>query len=244
MAEDRTPHPLRKAKTGRCGLTNKEYPLRELVPGNTVREPIAALIRQQYPGWDASQYIAKTVLKEFRDQHIRNLFGGQQREITQLEREVLDRVEKAETLSRNLVEESDQQLTFGQRVADHIAEFGGSWTFILSFLGFLAAWIVVNVFFLLHKPFDPYPFILLNLILSCLAALQAPVIMMSQNRQETKDRVRALHDYQVNLKAEIEIRQLHEKLDHLIMQQNQRLFELQQVQLDLLEELLEEKRKK
>ncbi len=158
------------------------------------------------------------MLKDFRAQHIRNLFGGQQREMSQLKHEVLERVEKAETLSRNLVEESDQGLTFGERLADRIAEFGGSWSFILSFLGFLVLWIAVNVYVLLQRPFDPYPFVLLNLILSCVAALQAPVIMISQNRQEAKDRIRSLHDYQVNLKAEIEIRQLHEKLDHMIMQ--------------------------
>jgi uncharacterized membrane protein len=102
---------------------------------------------------------------------------------------------------------------------------------------------VLNTVFLLQKPFDPYPFILLNLILSCLAALQAPVIMMSQNWQETKDRERAMHDYQVNLKAEIEIRQLHEKVDHLLIHQQQRLFEFQQIQIDLLEELLDRKTK-
>ncbi|AEI49075.1 protein of unknown function DUF1003 [Runella slithyformis DSM 19594] len=125
------------------------------------------------------------------------------------------------SISRILVDtsmESGQKPTFGERLADKIAEFGGSWTFIISFGFFILVWITANVWLLLNKGFDPYPFILLNLILSCLAALQAPVIMMSQNRQEQKDRERAKNDYEINLRAELEIRLLHEKLDFVIQQ--------------------------
>ncbi len=125
------------------------------------------------------------------------------------------------SISRILVDstlESGQKSTFGERVADKIAEFGGSWMFIISFGLFIMFWISANVWLLLNKGFDPYPFILLNLILSCLAALQAPVIMMSQNRQEQKDRERAKNDYEINLRAELEIRLLHEKLDFVIQQ--------------------------
>ena len=114
------------------------------------------------------------------------------------------------------IEETDDSRTFGQRVADNVAAFGGSWTFIISFFVFLLGWISVNVFVLLDKGFDPYPFILLNLILSCVAALQAPIIMMSQNRQEEKDRQRAKKDYEINLKSEAEIRALNDKLDQLL----------------------------
>ncbi len=128
-------------------------------------------------------------------------------------------------------------MTFGQRLADKVAEFGGSWNFILIFLGILVVWIVANSIALMRKPFDPYPYILLNLVLSCLAAIQAPVIMMSQNRQEAKDRMRSEHDYQVNLKAEIEIRNLSQKLDHLLHQEWQRLLEIQEIQTDLMREL-------
>ncbi len=131
----------------------------------------------------------------------------------------------------------DDQCTLGQRLADHVASFGGSWTFIIFFASVLIVWIVINSVAMLGKPFDPYPFILLNLVLSCLAAIQAPVIMMSQNRQEVKDRLRAENDYRVNLKAELEIRHLHSKLDLLLTHQWQRLLEIQQVQTDLLEEL-------
>lgn len=141
-------------------------------------------------------------------------------------------------LSEKLIElETDQHLTSGQRLADKIAEFGGSWTFILSFFAVLTLWILLNVSILRQQAFDPYPFILLNLILSCVAALQAPVIMMSQNRQEDKDRRRARSDYMVNLKAEMEVRGLHSKIDLLIAEQMQHLFRIQQMQLDLLEKI-------
>ena len=134
----------------------------------------------------------------------------------------------------------EKSWSFAERLADGIARFGGSWTFILCFGAFLALWIVINTLVLsLHRP-DPYPFILLNLILSCLAAIQAPVIMMSQNRQETKDRLRSQNDYQINLKAELEIRHLHDKLDHLLSHQWDRLVQIQEVQLDLLSAIYRE----
>jgi uncharacterized membrane protein len=118
-------------------------------------------------------------------------------------------------VARNLNEEEDEQMTFGERIADRVASFGGSWTFIIIFGSFLLAWIILNSILLARKPFDPYPYILLNLFLSMTAAVQAPVIMMSQNRQTIKDRMRADLDYQINLKSELEVAELHRKLDHL-----------------------------
>lgn len=135
------------------------------------------------------------------------------------------------------LEDSIDNRTFGQRVADNVAAFGGSWTFIISFFIFLLFWIATNVYFLANKGFDPYPFILLNLILSCLAALQAPIIMMSQNRQEEKDRERAKKDFQINLKAEKEIRILQEKLDHILKHQHEEMLQIQKQQLELLEKI-------
>lgn len=117
-----------------------------------------------------------------------------------------------------LTELKEEQLSFGQRVADRVAEFGGSWGFIISFFLFILGWIVLNSLLLLNKGPDPYPYILLNLMLSCLAAIQAPIIMMSQNRMEEKDRARAIRDFQVNIQAEAEIRELNEKLDMLMRQ--------------------------
>jgi uncharacterized membrane protein len=135
-------------------------------------------------------------------------------------------------------DEADVRL-FGQVVADKVADFGGSWTFIILFFVFILIWVSSNVYLLLNKGFDPFPFILLNLILSCVAALQAPVIMMSQNRQEEKDRERSKKDYMINLKSELEIRMLHEKLDHLIMHQQQELIEIQKVQIEMMNDILE-----
>ncbi len=149
---------------------------------------------------------------------------------------MLEALHKNKLISDDVDETIDETLTYGQRLADKIASFGGSWTFIIFFFCILFSWIGLNLYFF-SKPFDPFPFILLNLILSCLAALQAPVIMMSQNRQEEKDRERSKHDYQVNLKAELEIRMLHEKIDHLILHQQQRLFEIQKIQIEMLSEI-------
>jgi uncharacterized membrane protein len=161
-------------------------------------------------------------------------------ELTDLERGVLRRAAEGRHISRDTNREFDERLTFGQRLADRVAAFGGSWTFILSALVALTCWIVLNALVLTHrgKAFDPFPFILLNLVLSMLAALQAPVIMMAQNRQETKDRINAAHDYEVNLKAELEIMALHQKVDGLREQQWAELIALQQKQIDLLERVL------
>ena len=166
------------------------------------------------------------------------LLKQQNAEFSEMEKQVIESIAKNELLSKDLEEELSKDLTPGQRIADRIAGFGGSWTFILFFFFFLLLWMAVNVFVIVRKPFDPYPFILLNLMLSCLAAIQAPVIMMSQNRKEEKDRKRSQNDYKVNLKAELEIKLLHEKIDHMIIHQNQRLLEIQQLQTDYLDDIL------
>ncbi len=140
-----------------------------------------------------------------------------------------DNISDDELLTQILREGEDTELTFGQRMADKVAAFGGSWTFILTFLGMMAVWIVANSLVLYYRPFDPYPFILLNLVLSCLASLQAPIIMMSQNRQEQKDRLRAQHDYLINLKSEMEVRNIQLNMKNL--------FEIQKKQMEILKEL-------
>lgn len=148
---------------------------------------------------------------------------------------VLKTIEEEELLAHKLT--GEEITTTGQRLADRVANFGGSWKFILIFGVFILVWMSINIFWINNKPFDPYPFILLNLILSCLAAMQAPVIMMSQNRKEERDRLTAEEDYMVNLKAEIEIRTLHDKLDVLITDQMKSLFDIQQIQMDKIEAL-------
>ena len=177
-------------------------------------------------------------LNKYRKKYIERIVQQELGDLNSLEQEVVDSIKDQEFLSHSLEEVSDKDLTLGQRLADKVATFGGSWSFIISFFGFMFLWVIANVFFLVVKSFDPYPFILLNLILSCLASIQAPIIMMSQNRQEEKDRLRNLHDYQINLKAELEIRLLDEKMDHLMIHQNQRLTEMQELQADYMEDIL------
>lgn len=128
-------------------------------------------------------------------------------------------------------------------MADRVADFGGSWRFVIIFGAVLLVWVAINSAVLLWRPFDPYPFILLNLILSCLAAVQAPVIMMSQNRQESKDRMRGEQDYRVNLRAELEIRHLHAKMDELMSHQWQRLMEIQEIQMEFMQQFVPPSRK-
>ena len=168
--------------------------------------------------------------------------SAEKRRVADLETQLLEKIKRRERVSKNVNVLHDKQLTVGERLADRLADVAGSWTFIGTFLGLIVLWIGVNSFLLLERPWDPFPFILLNLILSLLAGLQAPVIMMSQNRQEARDRIRAEHDYEANLKAEVEIEHLHTKLDLLREQQWQELLGLQQRQLTMLErqsELLE-----
>jgi uncharacterized membrane protein len=208
-----------------------------LIPAALVSGPVVDEIHKEIPQWSADGYICQTDLNRFRSRYIQSLLETEKGELTSLEQEVLDSLARQETLSSDIDAQFERELTFGERLADRIADVGGSWVFILGFGGFLLLWIAVNSAVLLLRPFDPYPFILLNLVLSCLAAIQAPVIMMSQNRQEARDRLRAQNDYRVNLKAELEIRHLHEKIDHLLSRQWERLVEIQQVQLELMSEI-------
>jgi uncharacterized membrane protein len=205
-------------------------------PWISVRPGVSDLIAQVAPGWAEGRHICKPDLARFRRQYVEQLLQDERGELGELDRQVIASMEAGQFVTRNPTEEIERKSTFGERTADKVAESGGSWTFIISFTVVLIAWITLNVIGLGARPFDPYPFILLNLVLSCLAAMQAPVIMMSQRRQEIKDRLRAENDYRVNLKAELEIRQLHEKIDHQLARQWEKLAELQQIQIELLEE--------
>lgn len=224
-------------KTFKSQLSGKEYAISERISGEIVRNSILALIQKDYPAFTANQYLSVSELNFYREKYISDYLQQQVGELTALEKTVLETITEHDTLA-DKVDEDSAVLTFGQRVADKVATFGGSWTFILSFGGFLFIWIGCNVLFLHNRGFDPYPFILLNLLLSCLAALQAPIIMMSQNRQEEKDRERSKKDYMVNLKSELELRILHEKLDHLIMHQQQQLLQIQKIQIDMMNDIL------
>jgi uncharacterized membrane protein len=216
-----------------CGKTNRPD-LRRAV---FVRPPLVELIRRDLGHWEENAWICLDDLQKYRYQYVHSLLEAEKGELTGLELEVLDGMREQEILAKNPDVEFETRLTMGQRLADRIATFGGSWTFIVSFAVVLFSWMFVNSSLLVARPFDPYPYILLNLVLSALAAIQAPVIMMSQNRQEARDRLRAMHDYQVNLKAELEIRQLHQKIDHLLSSQWERLIEIQEIQMDLINEV-------
>jgi len=203
-----------------------------------VRLSILNMIQKDHPGFTTNKSLSISELNAYREKYIEVFFANQLGELTASEKTVLGSLKDNTTLTDKLDGEEDQVTTFGQRIADKVADFGGSWTFIISFGIFLLIWICLNVFWLANKGFDPYPFILLNLILSSLAALQVPVIMMSQNRQEDKDRERARRDYMVNLKSELEIRMLHEKLDHLIINQQQEVLEIHTVQIEMMNDIL------
>ena len=220
-----------------CLVCGKKFSTRNLIPLGAIRKVITEEISHDFPEWLPQNFICQADLTKYRIQYVHSLLKSEKGEVTDLEFEVIKSMEQHELITRNVENKLDQHWTLGERLADKIATFGGSWAFLICFAIFIAIWIVVNTVVMITHPADPYPFILLNLILSCLAAIQAPVIMMSQNRQEAKDRLRSQNDYKINLKAELEIQHLDEKLDHLLMHQWERLTQIQEIQLDLLSEM-------
>ncbi|HEX5020881.1 MAG TPA: DUF1003 domain-containing protein [Candidatus Binatia bacterium] len=221
-----------------CFHCKRIRPYDVMVPGEMLRPALIETIRKHDATWGPSRMICVDCLDLFRSEYVEDALKDEVGELSKLEQEVIDSLREQETLTENINRAFEKSITFGQRVADRVATFGGSWIFIGTFFLLLAAWIGANSVATLLGPFDPYPYILLNLMLSCLAAMQAPIIMMSQNRIEARDRLRSENDYQVNLKAELEIRQLHEKLDVLLKHQWQKLLEIQQIQMDFMRELM------
>lgn len=223
----------------KSSVSTLEFPKSEMVLGKTIRAAIFKTIKKQHPNFSEDSMLSISELNRFRQKYLESYLINEAGELSELEYDVLDSIQNHELITKDVVTEKDvASSTFGQRLSDQVASFGGSWRFIILFLVIIIFWITANVTLFLNKGFDPYPFILLNLILSCVAALQAPVIMMSQNRQEEKDRERATQDYMINLKAELEIRTLHDKLDHLIIHQQQELLNIQQVQMEMMEDIM------
>lgn len=216
----------------------------EDIKGADIRQGIFNLIKCDFPNFDKESFITLAELNQYRRLYLTSLITQEKGEIAVIDRGVMEAIKNNSILSENIQEEIEADLTFGQKLADKVAVFGGSWTFILTFFSFILIWILINIWFLAIRPFDPFPFILLNLILSCLSAIQAPIIMMSQNRQDQKDRQRGEHDYKINLKAELEIKLLSEKIDHLLVHQNKKLLEIQELQTDYLEDLMKQVRNK
>ncbi len=226
----------RKASKAVCAVTGRERPRRDLVSLETLRPSLADRIRVDHPELGPDALISRTEVARYRALYVEELLQAEHGEFTQLDRQVAESIARHDTIAENVEAEFEDRRTLGERLSDHLASFGGSWTFIIIFGVWLAMWVVFNQTVPRGDRFDPYPYILLNLILSCIAALQAPIIMMSQKRLEAKDRLRSESDYRVNLKAELEIRHLHEKMDHLITRQWQRLAEIQQMQLEIMNE--------
>jgi uncharacterized membrane protein len=240
-AEEAGPSPgetaaqLRK-KRGICAISGQEMARKNLVVLDSLRPTLVEHIRRDFPDIEDHALISVKELARYRTRYVEEILREEHGEYSDLDREVAESIARQETIAENIEDDFAEHRTLGERLSDGLASFGGSWAFLISFFVVLVVWMAINALIGEPKAFDPYPFILLNLVLSCLAAIQAPIIMMSQKRQEEKDRLRSSNDYQVNLKAELEIRHLHEKMDHLITRQWQRLAEIQQVQLELLQD--------
>lgn len=246
-AEDRfgTPpySPLEPAERGAvgkkraiCAISGHETARKNLVEVGTLRPALADHIRRDYPEISDESLISVKELARYRTRYVEEILREEHGEYSDLDREVAESIARQETIAENVEDDFEEHRTLGEKLSDGLATFGGSWAFLISFGVVLVGWMGLNIALGEQRAFDTYPFILLNLVLSCIAAIQAPIIMMSQKRQESKDRLRSLNDYQVNLKAELEIRHLHEKMDHLVTKQWQRLAEIQQVQLELLQD--------
>jgi uncharacterized membrane protein len=232
--------PAPAANGRRCVLCGRYGKRHDYVPAAAVRPQVAAHIAEKFPDtWTGSGFICRTCLNVERGDYVVSRLEQERGSLSAVEADVARKAGESLILAEHLDEEFARQTTFGQRAADATARIGGSWAFVIAFGFVLATWIGINSFVLAGHAFDPYPYILLNLALSCLAALQAPIIMMAQNRQAARDRAQADQDFRVNLQAEIAVLNLHEKVDHLLHAQWERLVELQQIQIDLIEEIAE-----
>ena len=220
-----------------CQICGRDSTKTEIISSVIVRPAVSNIIKSSFPNWNPKGYICREDLQKYRKEYLHQLLIDEKGELSVLEKDVIDKLSEYESISENIEKDFIAKLTFGEKLSDIIASFGGSWKFIIIFFFIIIFWISINTYLLVTRPFDPYPFILLNLVLSCLAAIQAPIIMMSQNRQEARDRNRAEQDYKINLKSELELRQLHQKVDHLLIQQWERMTEIQEIQLEMLEEI-------
>jgi uncharacterized membrane protein len=220
-----------------CRICGEHKRKNDLVPAELIRASIVDVIVKEHPAWSPEGYICHADLNRFRIDYVRDVLEKEKNEYASLEETDKHGVKEEDHLQKNINVEFEKELTFGEHLSDKIAGFAGSWTFIAVFAGIIFLWVTLNTYILLSRPFDPYPYILLNLVLSILTAVQAPVIIMSQNRQEIRDRLHAERDYQVSIHTELEIHRLHKKIDHLLMSQGHRLMEIQNIQVELMEEL-------
>ena len=214
-------------------INGKSCPLNEAISANFIVNGVYKLIKKKYPQWNSESYISRNELKEFRKDYFENLIKKEKGNTHQFDKEVLNSIISHESTVKKIMSQREPN-HFSQRMADKFAFFAGSWHFIISFFVLLFLWILINTIGLFYFKIDPYPFVFLNLILSCVAAIQAPIIIMSQNRKEIKDRKRQQDDYKINLRSELEIRLLQEKIDHLIESQWAYLLEMKRLESESL----------
>lgn len=206
-------------------------PRSRLIPLELIGGQVGDKIRKDHPNLKLDAVIDREVVSHYRTEHVKELLRQERGDLTELDHQVTQSLASGALVSERL---DSRKRSFGESASDALAVFGGSWTFLLVFAASMGLWILLNRE--AQSAFDPYPFILLNLVLSCLAAIQAPIIMMSQHRQEARDRERASNDYRINLKAELEIRHLHDKIDHMLSKQWERLTEIQQLQIEIMQD--------
>ncbi len=221
-----------------CALTGRMIARRNAIPLESVRPTLVDRIMRDHPDLPADALISRDEVGRYRSLYVEEILKAERGELSELDKQVAESLNNHETISEDVEEDYAEERTLGEKLSDHLASFGSSWWFLISFGVFMLVWITINLTVGSGRAFDSYPFILLNLMLSCVAAIQAPIIMMSQKRTEQKDRLRSRNDYQVNLKAELEIRHLHEKFDYMLTKQWQRLAEIQQIQLEIMQELV------
>ena len=187
-----------------CQICKKQKPMKEVVPADMVRLSMVTVIKDSHHDWDEKGFICRNDLSEFRALFVEKIFDKEKGELSDVEKEVVKNIKEQDIITQNLYEQYNKELSNWDKASDKIASLGGSWKFIGFFFTFMAIWMIANGILVSYgKAWDNYPYILLNLILSCLASIQAPIIMMSQRRLEERDRLRAENEYQINLKAEI-----------------------------------------
>ncbi len=223
-----------------CQICKKTKSLKDVLPADMVRLSMVNLIKEAHDNWDEDGFICKVDLGEFRARYVEMVFDKERGELSDVEKEVIKNIKDQEIITQNLYEQYNDKISKWDKASDKIASFGGSWKFIGFFFMFMAVWMITNAILVRYgKAWDQYPYILLNLILSCVASIQAPIIMMSQNRQEKRDRLRSESEYQINLKAEIGIRNLHEKMDHMLFKQWEKTIEMQKIMIELMGDIKE-----
>lgn len=220
-----------------CQVCEREFSLNDLYPNSLIRNSVLRVAKQHYPKINEEGFVCFQDLRRISALHSEVLLKQEKGALSVLEQEVIESLKDQDLLSENVNEEFEEKLTFGQKLSDKLATFGGSWTFLIIFGVVVFIWTSINSLQLFDRRFDPYPYILLNLVLSCVAAIQAPVIMMSQNRQAAKDRLQMEHDYLVNLKAELQVRQLNTRMELFMRHHWQKMHEIIRLQEEMIQDI-------